>query len=47
MPRIKGSRFAFTTNGETAVSGFSRAKARLDSRMAELAGAEVPHWKLR
>ena len=46
MPRIKGSRFAFTTNGETAVSGFSRAKARLDSRMAELAGAEIPHWKL-
>ena len=46
MPRIKGSRFAFTTNGETAVSGFSRAKARLDNRMAELAGTEVPHWKL-
>ena len=46
MPRIKGARFAFTTNGETAVSGFSRAKTRLNSRMTELAGAEIPHWKL-
>lgn len=40
VPRIAGSDFVFTTNGKTAVSGYSRAKARLD----ELSG--VSDWRL-
>lgn len=47
MPRIgKGDGFIFTTNGKTAVSGFSKAKALIDAKMAALAGAEVAPWVL-
>jgi len=35
-PRINGSQFIFTTTGQRPASGFSKAKQRLDSRMAEL-----------
>ena len=34
----------FTTNGRTAVSGFSRAKERLDVLMAKAAGHEIAPW---
>lgn len=34
----------FTTNGTTPASGFSKTKARLDSKMAELLGAPLEHW---
>ncbi|WP_442577977.1 tyrosine-type recombinase/integrase [Mesorhizobium sp. ASY16-5R] len=36
LPRIGKKGFAFTTTGETAVSGFSRSKARLDAVMLGL-----------
>lgn len=40
--RIKGKAgLLFTTNGESPVSGFTRAKGRLDRLMAEIAGAEI------
>ena len=40
LPRIAGDRdLVFTTNGKTAVSGFSKAKARLG-----LALPDAPHW---
>jgi integrase len=38
-------KLAFTTNGETAFSGFSRAKTLLDKRIAK-AGAELAPWRL-
>ena len=43
--------YIFTTNGERPVSGWSRAKARLDRDMLaearqESADAEIPHWVL-
>jgi integrase len=42
MPRIAGVQdFVFTTNGKTAVSGFSRAKARIDAALPD-----VPQWIL-
>ena len=40
LPRIDGCDFVFTTAGKTAISGFSRAKARLDTR------SEVSGWRL-
>jgi integrase len=40
LPKI-GTRFVFTTNGERPVSGFSRAKDRLDGRMLDLFRAEL------
>jgi integrase len=43
---INNSPLLFTTNGATAVSGFSRAKERLDAEMAKLAGKPVPDWTL-
>jgi integrase len=42
LPRIAWPvDFIFTTNGRTAVSGFSRAKARIDAKMGDAA-----HWTL-
>ena len=53
LPRIKSDKgFLLTTNGETHVSGYSRAKAMLDKAMLEVArqerGADVqiPRWTL-
>jgi integrase len=37
----------FTTTGETSVSGYSRAKKRLDAKIAKLNdGDSLAHWKL-
>jgi integrase len=40
LPRVAGP-YMFSTNGKTAVSGFSRAKNRLDAAMARHAGGEI------
>jgi integrase len=45
LPRIAGG-FVFTTNGKTAVSGFSRAKERVDAFMASRAGHDIEPWVL-
>jgi integrase len=45
LPRIKGG-LVFSTNGRTAVSGFSRSKERLDGLMAKSIGHEVDPWIL-
>jgi integrase len=40
LPRIRGAKgYLFTTTGETAASGFSRAKAAIDKAMGS-----PPHW---
>ena len=47
LPRVEGRRFLFSTTGRTHVSGFSKAKAKLDAAMRALRGdvAElVPAW---
>ena len=45
LPRIAGPGYLFTKTGATPVSGFSRAKRRLDELMAEEAdGTEIPQW---
>jgi integrase len=56
MPRFAGSDFVFTTTGKAPVSGFSKAKERLDAAVAvaraeavKKDGAEVepmPPWRL-
>ena len=51
LPRIKTGRqpmgLIFTTNGKTAVSGFSRAKTGFDKAMTASNGAApMPHWTL-
>ena len=53
LPRIKSDKgYLFTTNAETHVSGYSRAKAMLDKAMLEIARAgawpdvEIPRWTL-
>lgn len=35
VPRVSGSPFVWTTTGRTAVTGFSKAKARLDKAIAD------------
>lgn len=48
MPRIgRKSRYVFTTNGTSPVSGFSRMKARLDARMLEAMQADDPEAELK
>jgi integrase len=47
LPRVEGRRFLFSTTGRTHVSGFSKAKVKLDAAMRALRGdaAElVPAW---
>jgi integrase len=48
LPKVgSAGRLVFSTNGARPVSGFSRAKAALDRRMAELAGATpIAGWIL-
>lgn len=47
LPRVgRRPALVFTTNGETALSGLSKAKARLDARMLELAREEDPKANL-
>lgn len=41
VPKIDDSPLVFTTTGETAISGFSRAKAKLDSTMLDIAREEA------
>jgi integrase len=44
LPRVSSKAgFVFTTNGETAVSGFARAKQRLDAELAS-AAPDMPPW---
>jgi integrase len=46
LPRVEGD-FVFTTNGKTAVSGWSRAKTQMDREIANLCGgAPIPHWQI-
>lgn len=45
MPKVRNTHgFLFTTNDTTTVSGFSRAKSRIDKLMAEYAEAEIEPW---
>jgi integrase len=49
LPKIEGSEFAFTTTGETPISGWARAKATLDAKIADgwPKGAKpVQPWRL-
>jgi integrase len=49
IPRLASDRdLVFTTNGETAVSGFSRCKIRLDTLAQAELGRQgpLPHWTL-
>ena len=50
MPRIgagpRSAGLVFTTNGKSAVSGFSKAKAGFDRAMALAKGEPTPHWTL-
>lgn len=53
VPRVSNKPgYVFCTNGKTAFSGFSKAKARLDKIMLEIAQAEdpeitaIPNWRL-
>ncbi|GAK71174.1 putative integrase [Agrobacterium rubi TR3 = NBRC 13261] len=41
IDRQKGQRFVFSTTGQTAVSGFSRSKARLDATMVAIMQQEA------
>ncbi|PRD41378.1 integrase [Phyllobacterium phragmitis] len=41
LPRISGSDFVFTTNGQNPVSGFSKAKDALDAKMLEIMRKEA------
>ena len=45
LPRVVGP-YVFSTNGKTPVSGFSRAKERLDALMVKSLGHEVEPWIL-
>lgn len=47
LPRRTDTDFIFSTNGKTAVSGFSKAKSRLDDIIAEKnAGQKISDWRL-
>lgn len=50
LPRVEGTEgvdFVFTTNGKTAVSGWSRAKTQMDREIANrCGGAPIPHWQI-
>ncbi len=47
LEALPGSRtgLVFTTTGTTAISGFSKVKARLDALMAKELGRELPPWR--
>jgi integrase len=48
VPRLRNSTddFVFSTTGTTAVSGFSKVKARLDTRMQEILGDRFQPWRI-
>ena len=43
--RADDSEFIFSCTGTTPVSGFSKAKARLDARMKEILGDRFQEWR--
>jgi integrase len=45
IPRLDGSDLVFTTNGQTAINGFSKAKARLD-RASGVGLADRDKWRV-
>jgi integrase len=46
-PKIEGCKYVFSTNGTTPVSGFSKAKAQIDTAMKEdRVGATIQGWRL-
>jgi integrase len=46
LPRIEGSKFAFTTDGRRPMTGFSKPKQRFDERVTEVLGEPIPNWTL-
>jgi integrase len=46
LPRIGPGDLVFTTNGKTAVSGWSKAKSSLDDAATKLYGRALPAWRL-
>ena len=46
LPRVADRDLVFSTTGRTPVSGYSRAKERLDATMEKLAEEEIPEWRL-
>ena len=46
LPKIGARGLVFTITGETPVSGFSKAKTRLDAEIVKAHGAALPHWTL-
>ena len=47
LPRIdSGEDFVFTVSGRTPVSGFGKAKLRIDAAIAAANGAPLPRWVL-
>jgi site-specific recombinase XerC len=46
VPTVAGSSLVFTSNGKTPVSGFSKAKKALDTKMAEIAGKPIAPWRV-
>ena len=45
LPPKGKSKLVFSTTGDTPISGYSKAKARLDARMAELLGEPLADWR--
>jgi len=45
LPRLDGSDLVFTTNGQASISGFSKAKARLD-RASGVGLTERDEWRV-
>lgn len=46
VPRYHGGDFLFGLGGRTGFTGFSKTKARLDRRLHDLAGGDIPDWTL-
>ena len=46
VPRFKGGSFLFGLGGRTGFTGYSKGKARIDTRVTELAKGELPEWSL-
>jgi hypothetical protein len=44
--RADGGEFVFSTTGTTPVSGFSKAKARIDARMKEILDDKFQPWRI-
>jgi len=44
IPVISGSKWVFSTNGRTPISGFSKFKSAFDRRVTEANGKPLPRW---